>query len=190
MTDSVTPSFAAVEAALRRVGSHSDAAEAHGSLCGLACALGDAARSEWLTAVLEGGDAPAQDAKGILGSLASGTCSSLAEGDMSFRPLLPPDAEPLAVRADCLALWCQGFNHGLATGAHQRDANAALARGVTEEIVRDFTEMSRVAFGEDEAESEGEAAYAELVEYIRVSVQLVFEEFGDLRQRVARAGMH
>ena len=52
----------------------------------------------------------------------------------------------------------------------------------TAEIVRDFGEMAQVAIcGRRESRRDGEAAYAELVEYVRVSVQLVFEELAAVR---------
>jgi uncharacterized protein YgfB (UPF0149 family) len=50
--------------------------------------------------------------------------------------------------------------------------------------------MAQVSVGDEEVDAEGEAAYAELVEYIRVSVQLVYEELSDVRQRVQSADLH
>lgn len=190
MTEYPTPSFAAVADALRQAGSGADPAEVHGSLCGMTCVLGEEARGSWLAEVCARPDELDPGSEDVLSTLANGTWECLAEGDLSFYPLLPPEGDPLAERADRLALWCQGFSHGLTAGADQGEAGAELGRGVTAEILRDFGEFSRMAFGPDEDEAEGEAAYAELVEYVRASVQLVFEELGALRERLARSSLH
>ena len=50
--------------------------------------------------------------------------------------------------------------------------------------------MAQVSLGDDDADEDGEAAYAELVEYIRVSVQVVYEELTPVRQRAASAAVH
>jgi uncharacterized protein YgfB (UPF0149 family) len=109
---------------------------------------------------------------------------------MSFQPLLPDDEQPLVERVAGLAQWCLGFNHGLFVAARIGDAEAEMKSGNTAEIVRDFSEMAQVAVGDDEPDAAGEAAYAELVEYVRVSVQLVYEELAAVRQRVLSAGRH
>lgn len=192
-TSSDLPAFEAVDTALRRAEAPTDASEAHGSLCGLACGLGTGAPSAWLADTLS--DAQADEAvtgpvRMLLAALAERTCGSLEATEMTFQPLLPDDAQPLVERVDCLAQWCQGFNHGLFVAARIGDAEAELNSGNTVEIVRDFSEMAQVALGDDDADAEGEAAYAELVEYVRVSVQLVYEELGAVRQRFVSAGRH
>ena len=109
---------------------------------------------------------------------------------MSFQPLLPDDDQPLVERVDGLAQWCLGFNHGLFVAARIGDAEAELNSGNTAEIVSDFSEMAQVAVGDDQPDAAGEDAYAELVEYVRISVQLVYEELVAVRQRVISAGRH
>lgn len=189
------PGFDQVAAALKAAGSPTHAAEIHGSLCGLACLLGPASAAPWIAEVMEDAG-PASPGAGIeaplaeLEALARATGASLEEGDMSFRPLLPDDAVVLTERADSLAHWCQGFAHGLVVGGELGDAREALGEGLMGEIIGDITELARVAFTGDETEAEGEAAYAELVEYLRVSVQLVFEEMLPVRERAASRGTH
>jgi len=51
------------------------------------------------------------------------------------------------------------------------------------EVVRDFDELTRVGVGAGESEEENESAYTELVEFVRVGAQLVFEELEALRER-------
>ena len=109
---------------------------------------------------------------------------------MSFQPLLPADDEPLEERTAALAAWCQGFNYGLALAVRFGDADEAVRHEAIAEIVRDFAEMSQLGYQEDEGDRDAEADWAELVEYVRVSVQLVFEEMAGVRQRVATAVRH
>jgi hypothetical protein len=52
------------------------------------------------------------------------------------------------------------------------------------EIVRDFTEISRATGDDAEGDESNEQAYAELVEFIRVAAQVVFEELLPLRRQV------
>lgn len=182
-----------VDEALRRTEASTDAAEAHGNLCGLVCGLGEDGATAWIAETLAESrpdDAVASDARGLLLTLAAGTRSALEAGEMAFQPLLPDDDAPLAKRVDGLAQWCQGFNHGLFVAARTGDAEAELGSGNTAEIVRDFGEMAQMSAGDEESDADGEAAYMELVEYVRVSVQLVYEELASARQRVKAAGRH
>ena len=161
-------------------------AELHGQLCGLACVMGvDAAGPAWVTDLLAdsaAGESALALARDRLASAANGTLGSLQSGDMSLRLGIPDDDAPLAERAGALAHWCQGFLHGLGVGAGQTSFTEAES---TAEIISDFSEISRAAFepGEEESQEESESAYAELVEYVRVSAQLAFEELRALREK-------
>lgn len=178
VTDAALPPFPAVTDALRDAGSPADAAEAHGSLCGLCCALGEAAATPaWLSGTL--GVSPAAGAT-VLAELASATGAALTADDLRFAPLLPGDAEPLALRVRRLAEWCHGFTCGLADGAACTGAD--LEGELLREVLGDFGQLARAAVGDDGDEG-GEAAYAELVEFVRVSVQLVFDELATSRGR-------
>ena len=55
--------------------------------------------------------------------------------------------------------------------------------GEVGEIVRDLTEITRVGVDDGQTTETNESAYAELVEFVRVGVQLVFEELGPLRDQ-------
>jgi hypothetical protein len=98
---------------------------------------------------------------------------------------LPEDAESIDTRAAALAQWCQGFLYGLGAGAAQ---DAASLPGDVGEIVGDLTEISRVGVDIAQTEESNENAYAELVEFVRVSVQVVFEELEPLRGRPSSPG--
>ncbi|MBM4196077.1 MAG: UPF0149 family protein [Gammaproteobacteria bacterium] len=190
MTSANLPDFDKVAAALRQLGATEGATAAHGTLCGLLCVLGGRASPVWVANVVgidpadRGADAPQVE---VLSALVSATAGALADGEMSFLPLLPPDDQPLPQRADALADWCAGFMHGLGEGAGSSGDGQALDGDVSREIMNDFAEIARVSLGDDETELEAEAAYAELVEFVRVGVQLLFEELHDVR-RAATAG--
>jgi uncharacterized protein len=202
MMASSSLSFDAIVDALQSAGAISDPAEMHGSLCGLVCVLGANAQSLWMADILTNGGDPVADEDGpaavsgreraavLLGALATASATTLEAGDMSFQPLLPGDDESLERRTTALAAWCQGFNHGLVLAVRIGDADEALNRETVAEIVQDFAELAQLGHVEDEIEGEGEVAWAELVEYVRVSAQLLFEELADVRQRTAPAVHH
>jgi uncharacterized protein YgfB (UPF0149 family) len=73
-----------------------------------------------------------------------------------------------------------GFLYGLGTG---QISDLEALNGDVGEIVRDFTEISRASGEAAEADESNEQAYAELVEFIRVAAQVVFEELLPLRQQ-------
>ena len=203
MTASNPMSFDVIDDALRRAGAVTEPAEAHGSLCGLACVLGADAQASWLADTLatveepalpdeDNGEGPAgiDEAAALLGVLAAASTKALETGDMSFQPLLPSDDESLEQRTAALAAWCQGFNYGLALAAHFGDADEVVRHEAIAEIVRDFAELAQLGYKEDEGEGDVEADWAELIEYVRVSVQLVFEEMAGVRQRIVTTVRH
>ena len=65
---------------------------------------------------------------------------------------------------------------------------SVLSEGVIQDVIKDFTEITRAAFTEDETENEAETAFVEVAEYVRVSVHLVVEELHGLR--AADNGIH
>jgi uncharacterized protein YgfB (UPF0149 family) len=99
---------------------------------------------------------------------------------MEFELLLPEDEQPLDARTAALALWCQGFLYGLGTSVVQDESGLP---GDIGEIVRDLTEITHVAVDAEQTDESNESAYAELVEFVRVGVQLVFDELGPLRDQ-------
>ena len=164
-----------------------DGAEAHGSLCGQLCVLGDLGGRAWLAEVLppfKGKEGWNTEARHQLKALWSRTLEALEGSDMAFQLLLPEDDLPLADRVDSLALWCHGFNQALALAGRNGEAEVELATGNTEEIVRDFSALAQMSVGDEATDGEGEAAYAEIIEYVRVGVQLVYEECTLIRRRL------
>jgi uncharacterized protein len=177
------PDYHRVEQLLLEERSLADAAEAHGTLTGGLCAASGYAYEDWLREILpEGRAAPAASAQ--LQQLYSATAAALAHRDFAFELLLPEDAESIDARTAALAHWCQGFLYGLGAGAI-RDARALP--GDAGEIVRDMIEISRAGVDAEQGEESNESAYAELVEFVRVGAQLLFEELAAARSPPAGA---
>ncbi len=173
--------FKDYEDALMAAGSLADAAEAHGSLCGALCSMSPYRMQDWVNEILPDGASLSDESAAMLERVFTATAASFGEQGMEFAPMLPDDDHPLNGRANALALWCTGFLYGLGTG--QLSDLEGLA-GDVGEIVRDFNEISRATGDEAEADESNEQAYAELVEFIRVAAQVVFEELLPLRNQV------
>ena len=187
MGRSPEPDFAVIDAALRSSGLLGEPAELHGEFCGLACVMGPDAGPAWVASVLaesesDAGGVRTGEIEATLESLAVSTWQALDSGDMELKLLLPHDTEQLESRAESLGLWCQGFMHGLGAAGEPGADSPLLADGITREIIADFSEITRAAFTADETETEAEAAYMELVEFVRVSVQIAFEELYRIRK--------
>jgi uncharacterized protein YgfB (UPF0149 family) len=155
-----------------------DAAEAHGTLVGSLCAS-PCSLTDWLAEILPEGRADSAAADSLRAVFES-TSGALVDGALAFAPLLPADDEPIGDRAVALGEWCQGFLYGLGTGVAVPDASSLP--GEAAEVLRDMTEITHVDVDpEDDAES-NEAAYAELVEFVRAGVQLLYDHLQPLRE--------
>jgi uncharacterized protein YgfB (UPF0149 family) len=173
----IQASYTEIQRVLTDEHSMTDAAEAHGTLTGCLCATVRYRFEDWLLEILpEGRPQPLASAQ--LRALYQATAGALQGSDMEFELLLPEDEASLDARTVALAQWCQGFLYGLGGSAIQ-DTNALP--GDVGEIVRDFSEITRVGVDTGQSPESNESAYAELVEFVRVGVQLVFEELSPLR---------
>ena len=96
----------------------------------------------------------------------------LADIEFGFVPLLPEEEVPLADRVESLSLWVQSFLAGLAIIQPKLNQASADVR----EVVQDLAEIARVELEVNEDE-ESEAAYTEILEFVRMSAILCFAEF-------------
>lgn len=170
-------SFDQLQSCLNRAAAPSGAAESHGSLCGAICSGADQ-DAAWLSHVL-GEPASATttpECRDLLEELRDAARSQLGGFEMDFVPLLPADGQPLTQRVEALGLWCQGFLFGLSLG-RTREVLDNLP-GEAGEVIHDLAEIARAGFDSGDADEEeaDEAAYFELVEYLRVAVQILYEE--------------
>jgi uncharacterized protein YgfB (UPF0149 family) len=159
-------------------------AELHGGVCGALCAGGVPAAKRWLLDALEDEQLAASPTKlaGDLEALIDTSAKILHADDLEFEPLLPDDDAPLADQVEAIAAWCQGFLSGIGSTAPAAIRDSAEGNAIAE-ILRDFAEISRAGLSDEEAagQNQPDFALAELHEYVRVSVALVFAELGPLR---------
>lgn len=174
--------------ALRRCGASWDAAQAHGLLSSRLAVGGADAGIGWLQQVLEGtseSDALRTECAGLLHTLFQDTLRQLSERLSEFEPLLPDDRDSASMRASALARWCEGFLHGLVSADHGEAFKRRLAEEPLADIIRDMLQLTRAAADDESDDETNEAAYAEIVEYVRVAVQLAYEELAEFRGRSA-----
>ena len=178
--------YAQIQRLLSQSRAVSEPAEAHGTLTGALCAMGAYRFEDWLAEILPEGPASGGDAAPSLRSVYDETRAALMATQMEFELLLPDDDESLQARTEALALWCNGFIYGLGAGGH---TDPERLPGDAGEIVRDLAQIMRAGVdGQDDLES-NETALAELVEFVRVGVQVVYEELGTVRPPSAPPGL-
>lgn len=186
--------------AIAALGLGTDVAEFHGGICGLLCMHGPGALFAWLD---EDGDAEASStsdsatASEILREAEVESWRELNGPELAFRPLLPDDEVALDERVAALASWCQGFVTGLGLGGYAVDdgrsaEGADTVHAELAELVGDFVEISRARLSEEEQEQVNQADFdlAALIEYVRVGVQLIFEDLQPRRERAAAQRAH
>jgi len=191
MEQDANPDHDALNEALRRCGATWDASQAHGLLSGRLAVAGAAGAMDWLQQVLEGTDtsnALRRECERLLDRLFQSTYVQLSQRLSEFAPLLPDDSESAAVRAAAMGHWCEGFLHGLVAGEHGDDLKQKLAAEPLADIIKDLLQITRAAVDEESDDETTEAAYAELVEYLRVAAQLAYEELADLRNSAGDGG--
>lgn len=170
--------FAEVVRVLEGLGSSVPAAEAHGCLVGALCTSPHYSMERWLEEIIPDEDRRNDDdSQQALRLLYADTLNALRGENMEFEALLPDDDIPLATRAGGLSQWCQGFLYGFGTGQPPKQQELP---GNVNEILNDLTHIGRASVeldgeGTESNESE-EEAYAEVVEYVRVGVQLIHDE--------------
>ena len=173
------PEYQEVTNALRKINALSEASEAHALLCALFTGGAEVRIEAWMDSLMaepiEVGDVIAQSALELLSQMYQSTKAHFLADDLYFDLLLPNDDEKFYKRIDALAMWCQGFLSGL--GLMEID----YTKGSTEvqEAIVDLVDMSRLQYDDEvTGQEDEEKAYAELVEYTKVSILLIHSEFG------------
>ncbi|MHB8742895.1 MAG: UPF0149 family protein [Sulfuricaulis sp.] len=161
---------------LHEAGVPTGACEAHGIITGVLCAP-QGARVAWQALIFgrqAGRDrqAPAELSR-LFAAMHHSTHAHLHGLECNFVPLLPGDDHSLAEQIEGLSDWCRGYLFGLYAGGVQQPQ--ALA-GDAGEIIRDISSLSEAALDTSLADEEEARALVEIIEYLRVGVQLVFEE--------------
>ncbi len=164
-------------ASLLRLVNYTEApAHFHGALCGTLCTAASAP-FDATALVMEGADSAASldgNSRSALKQLGASCAADLMSTDMVFEPLLPTEPVPLKSRIEALAAWCGGFLYGLSS---RQKIDMGKLSDEAKETLKDLAQFTNAGFdGSGDPEVE-EAAYVELVEYVRVAAQLIFLEF-------------
>lgn len=174
--------FPEISRVLQTLHSSVAAAESHGCLCGALCTSPQYSLERWLDELVPEPDADPDDNRGPLRLLFADTVRSLRSDEMEFQLLLPDDEDALEQRAIALSQWCQGFLYGFGTGY---PVPAAQLPSEVDEVLRDLTQIGQATVETGEDGEEEEQAYAEIVEYVRVGVQLIHDELLEVRASAA-----
>ena len=174
-----------LDALLKSCGSSWNAGQAHGLLCSRLSLAGAEGASRWIVQVLADTDADAAERGACeeeLDALCAATWQQLVERQSEFNLLLPDDEDPPSVRTEVMAQWCEGFLHGLVAEKHSDELKKRLAEEPLADIIKDMLEITRATVGDDAEDENIDNDIAELVEYLRVAVQLTYEELAEFRK--------
>ena len=170
-----------ITAALQRDNILASAAEIQGLFCGMLGGGMPLESQDWVDAVADfvnQGEPLTKEIVQLLTELYNETCQQLLESDFSFALCLPDDAAPINERGQALLEWVQGFMLGF--GLHQDDLTNCSDD--VKEALEDFADIARMDQQQEFAKhlqgEEFEQALFEVVEYVRVSAMLCFNELG------------
>ncbi|NKB77860.1 MAG: UPF0149 family protein [Gammaproteobacteria bacterium] len=151
----------------------SGASEAHGLLCGLAC-LGITDQEIKNRMFLFRVSDPQTTL--ILEGLFNLALRDLSAEGFNFSLLLPGDSFPLTEQTEEMANWCQGFLQGFC-----HDGETIIQQSSTiSEIINDVLNISNIEPGlSEQSDSESEKDLFEIQEYLKVSIQLIYDEIND-----------
>ena len=172
--------FEYIDRIRQKAGISMDVSEYHGKIC--ACLCFDTLEAETLLADAFNADISSLSSetmklKNILLDLIAETLEKLNDAEMTFYPLLFPDSKSLADRTLSLSSWCGGFIDGVGLAVSQQNTSMNPAeQDIISEIIEDFSQISKLTSASVMNEDGEELAYMEVVEYIRIGVQLIFEE--------------
>lgn len=164
------PSYRELTQALNKTALKLHSSQVHGLICGILCG-NPKSNAAWEELVTGGKETPKTHE--LLQSLYDASAHQLEEFLFDFHLILPPDSQELPNRAEALTLWCQGFLSGLKLVQVQI---VEREPGEVTEAINDIIEIAKMNYEEVVASEEDEAAYMELVEYIRMAVILIYQD--------------
>ncbi len=188
------PDYTELSTALNQTTLKLHPSQVHGLIAGILCAgKTDDAKSKsenaWENLVTGGKKSAKMHA--LLQTLYDVSENQLREFLFDFQLILPPDDEPLSTRAEALTLWCQGMLTGLKLVQIPIEHREA---GEVTEAINDLIEIAKMNYEHVVASEEDEAAYVELVEYVRMAVILIYQDLHevdiDTRTRSSHSNLH
>lgn len=185
------PAFKDFSYLLSQSDSIANPAEIHGILCGLICSGQKLDGKFWFHTVLKLFEAKAHIAphnRGMVIELYDATCRQLSRLDSDFELLLPDDNQALAIQAEALSQWCQGYLYGL------RLADNTILDKSTEDsrdALRCISEIAKLDFSSIEVREIDSKAYHGVVEFVRSSVIVLYDELSGLpHNKTATTSLH
>jgi len=145
--------------------------ELQGALCGILCLNAQASRSTWYKSIFEDFH-PDEDEVLDLAALFDDTIQALNSLDFDLQLELPEDDAPIASRIYAMTQWCQGLTFGLGASGLTDDTELSAD---CKEYISDVIGISQIS-SEESDDSEDEANFEELVEYLRMGLFLLFGE--------------
>lgn len=97
--------------------------------------------------------------------------TSLEDISFMFQPTLPDDELPLPERLVAVGNWCSNYISGLGEGMSSEFDISTDAK----EALDDIAAIGQISV-DFESDDDGERDYAELIEYVRIAVQLIFND--------------
>jgi len=170
--------------ALQRCGANWTAAQTHGLQSSRLAVNGTRGLADSIGQVLDGSNAKSEfkeACEDMLGMLWQTTHTALSGRLSAFEPLLPDDSDRADVRTEGLAHWCEGYLHGLVSGEHDAALKERLAAEPVADVIKDMLQITRATVDENDDEERNEEAYTEILEYLRIAAQLVYEELAEVR---------
>ena len=171
-----------LDEALENCDSGRNSIQAHGLLCGYIMTHGLKGHDMWLHRMFENSsNEKGVKYKYIFDDLFIKTWQQLEGRQSEFELFLPGDDRGLLTRAKAIGSWCDSYLHGLISSVTTEKLKKAINREPTSILIKDLLEMTKATIGEEDDDETNERSYAELVEYTRIAVQLIFEELDESR---------
>lgn len=186
MTSSISlPDYDSVNETFLRVSDDISAAQAHGLICAFIC-CGEANPQFWEGVrfeELEKGDIVGKEAQTTMHELQSISQQQLDALDFEFRLLLPDDDASQTQRAEALGDWCYGFIGGLGLAGI---TDEEIESEDIKEILGSFSQIANIDHDGVMQNDESEKELEELMEYVRMAVIYIYQDFSD--SRINQAG--
>jgi len=170
--------------ALRSCGASWTAAQAHGLLSSRLAVAGARGVSGSLGQVLDNSsetDTLRKECEDMLSALWQFTHMVFSERMSAFEPLLPDENDNAESRTAAVAQWCEGYLHGLVSGEHDAAFRKRLGAEPIADIIKDMLQITRATVDANDDEATNEEAFVEIVAYLRIAAQLIYEELAELR---------
>ena len=173
-----------LDEALENCNSGRNGVQAHGLLCGYIMTHGLKGHDMWLHRMFENSSNEKGNRvkyKSLFDDLFIETWRQLENRQSEFELFLPEDDRDLLTRTKAMGSWCNSYLHGLISSVTTEKLKKAINREPTSILIKDLLEMTKATIGEEYEDETNERSYAELVEYTRIAVQLIFEELDESR---------